>query len=120
MRTARTVLCRLWLALLAVPLLAQPEGGEASLDLPDLNSVTFAGGFGGKSLLMFGLIFCILGMIFGLIIYRRLKAMAVHKSMLEVSELIFETCKTYLATQGKFLILLECFIGIVIVFYFGY
>jgi K(+)-stimulated pyrophosphate-energized sodium pump len=69
---------------------------------------------------MFGLIFCALGMIFGLIIYMRLKNMAVHKSMLEVSELIYETCKTYLATQGKFLILLECFIGVIIVFYFGF
>jgi K(+)-stimulated pyrophosphate-energized sodium pump len=46
--------------------------------------------------------------------------MEVHKSMLEVSELIYETCKTYLATQGKFLILLECFIGVIIVFYFGF
>jgi K(+)-stimulated pyrophosphate-energized sodium pump len=96
------------------------EGGEASLHLPDLNSATFLGGIGGRSLLMFGLVFCVLGMIFGLIIYMRLKNMAVHKSMLEVSELIYETCKTYLATQGKFLILLECFIGVIIVFYFGF
>ncbi len=69
---------------------------------------------------MFGLVFCALGMIFGLIIYMRLKNMPVHKSMLEVSELIYETCKTYLLTQGKFLILLECFIGVIIVFYFGF
>ena len=109
----------LWMFLAGVPLLAQAEGGEANLDLPNLDSATFLGGIGGRNLLMFGLVFCVLGMIFGLIIYNRLKHMAVHKSMLEVSELIYETCKTYLATQGKFLILLECFIGVIIVFYFG-
>src|SRR6202167_4711004 len=108
------------MAMLALPLMAQGEGGEASLHLPNLDSATFLGGIGGRSLLMFGLIFCALGMVFGLIIYMRLKNMAVHKSMLEVSELIYETCKTYLATQGKFLILLECFIGVIIVFYFGF
>jgi len=108
------------MALLALPLMAEGEGGEASLHLPDLNSATFLGGIGGRTLLMFGLIFCALGMVFGLVIYRRLKNMEVHKSMLEVSELIYETCKTYLATQGKFLILLECFIGVIIVFYFGF
>ena len=118
-RAVRALLPLLWMALLAFPLMAQ-EGGEASLHLPDLNSAAFLGGIGGRTLLMFGLIFCALGMIFGLVIYMRLKNMAVHKSMLEVSELIYETCKTYLATQGKFLILLECFIGVIIVFYFGF
>jgi K(+)-stimulated pyrophosphate-energized sodium pump len=109
------------MALLALPLMAQGEGGEASLRLPDLNSARFLGDrIGGHTLLTFGLVFCVLGMIFGLIIYMRLKNMEVHKSMLEVSELIYETCKTYLATQGKFLILLECFIGVIIVFYFGF
>jgi len=107
----------LCMALSGVPLLAQ-EGGEASLNLPDLNMAKFLG-LGGHHLLLFGLLFCIFGMIFGLIIYMRLKKMPVHKSMLEVSELIFETCKTYLITQGKFLLLLECFIGVIIVFYFG-
>jgi K(+)-stimulated pyrophosphate-energized sodium pump len=120
LRAIRAFLPLLWMALLALPLMAQGEGGEASLRLPNLDSATFLGGIGGRSLLMFGLIFCALGMVFGLVIYRRLKNMAVHKSMLEVSELIYETCKTYLATQGKFLILLECFIGVIIVFYFGF
>lgn len=109
----------LCMALLALPLMAQ-EGGEASLKLPNLDSATFLNGIGGRTLLMFGLIFCVLGMVFGLTIYMRLKNMAVHRSMLEVSELIYETCKTYLITQGKFLILLECFIGVIIVFYFGF
>ena len=120
LRAIRAVLPLLSMALLAAPLMAQAEGGEANLDLPNLDSATFLGGIGGRSLLMFGLIFCVLGMVFGLIIYMRLKNMEVHKSMLEVSELIYETCKTYLVTQGKFLILLECFIGIIIVFYFGF
>jgi len=120
LRAVRAFLPLLWMALLALPLMAEGEGGEASLHLPDLNSATFLGGIGGRTLLMFGLIFCALGMVFGLVIYRRLKNMEVHKSMLEVSELIYETCKTYLATQGKFLILLECFIGVIIVFYFGF
>ncbi len=118
----RAVLPLLWTVLLGAPLMAQNEGGEASLDLPDLadtGKASFLGGISGHNLLLFGLVFCVLGMVFGLIIYRRLKHMAVHKSMLEVSELIYETCKTYLATQGKFLILLECFIGVIIVFYFG-
>src|ERR1022692_460896 len=112
LRALRAFLPLLWMALLALPLMAQGEGGEASLRLPDLNSARFLGDrIGGHTLLTFGLVFCVLGMIFGLIIYMRLKNMEVHKSMLEVSELIYETCKTYLATQGKFLILLECFIG---------
>src|SRR5579862_2781062 len=119
-RAWRAMLPLMSLALAGVPLMAQSESGEANLHLPDLDSATFLGGIGGRSLLMFGLIFCVLGMIFGLIIYNRLKNMAVHRSMLEVSELIYETCKTYLATQGKFLILLECFIGVIIVFYFGF
>ena len=121
-RTLHTILPLLGVALAGAPLMAQgAEGGEANLDLPNLDGASFLGGaIGGRSLLMFGLLFCVLGMAFGLVIYNRLKNMAVHKSMRDVSELIFETCKTYLATQGKFLILLECFIGAVIVFYFGF
>jgi K(+)-stimulated pyrophosphate-energized sodium pump len=120
-RAIRAFLPLLWIALLGAPLMAQDEGGEASLRLPSLDSARFLGdSIGGHALLMFGLVFCVLGMVFGLVIYMRLKNMAVHKSMLEVSELIYETCKTYLSTQGKFLILLECFIGVIIVFYFGF
>ena len=107
--------------LLATPLLAQPgeNTSEANLKLPDLGQVTFLGGIKGSTLLMFGLGVSALGLIFGLIIFNRLKNMAVHSSMREVSELIYETCKTYLATQGKFLMLLECFIAVIIVIYFG-
>ncbi len=108
-------------ALLALPAFAQPShgGGEASLVLPDLNQGVFFGGIGGRALLMIGLLACALGMLFGLITYAQLKKLPVHRAMLEVSELIYETCKTYLITQGKFLILLEVFIGAVIVIYFG-
>ena len=111
----------LWMVMLAAPVMAQSghHGGEANLVLPDLNQATFLVGIGGRTLLMIGLLASALGMIFGLIIYTRLKNMPVHKSMLEVSELIYETCKTYLVTQGKFLLILECFIGAIIVFYFG-
>ena len=110
--------------LCSVAALAQqpaPEsvGGEANLKLPDLSSVTFLNGIDGHKLLLFGIIFCILGLIFGLTIYSRLKNLPVHRSMLEISDLIYETCKTYLITQGKFLMLLEAFIAVVIVLYFG-
>jgi K(+)-stimulated pyrophosphate-energized sodium pump len=109
-------------AAFGVPLLAQPQehGGEANLVLPDLNSAQFLGGIGGHNLLLAGLAICALGLLFGLTIFFRLRNMPVHQSMREVSELIYETCKTYLATQGKFLMLLECFIGVIIVFYFGF
>jgi len=94
-------------------------GGEASLVVPNLDSVDFLG-IHGRSLLMMGLVVCALGLLFGLIIYGQLKRMAVHESMREVSELIYETCKTYLITQGKFILILELFIGSVILLYFGW
>jgi K(+)-stimulated pyrophosphate-energized sodium pump len=93
-------------------------GGEANLILPDLSQVSFMG-VDGRSLLMVGLLVSALGLLFGLVIYRQLKNMPVHSSMLEVSELIYETCKTYLIQQGKFLLILEIFIGVIIAFYFG-
>jgi K(+)-stimulated pyrophosphate-energized sodium pump len=102
--------------------LAQPSseaGGEASLQLPDLSSVNFLG-FDGHRLLMIGLLFCFFGLMFGLAIYMQLKKLPVHSSMRDISELIYETCKTYLTTQGKFLIVLWIFIAIVILAYFGW
>jgi K(+)-stimulated pyrophosphate-energized sodium pump len=96
----------------------EEAGGEASLKLPDLTQVQFLG-IDGHKLLLFGILFCILGLIFGLVIYSRLKNLPVHKSMRDISELIYETCKTYLITQGKFLIVLWLFIAVVIVLYFG-
>jgi K(+)-stimulated pyrophosphate-energized sodium pump len=96
----------------------EAPGGEANLQLPDLSSVKFLG-VDGHTLLLFGILFCVFGLAFGLTIYSRLKNLPVHRSMREISELIYETCKTYLITQGKFLLLLEAFIAVVIVLYFG-
>ncbi len=96
----------------------QAAGGEANLKLPDLTQVQFFG-INGHSLLMYGPIFCILGMIFGLFMYVHLKGLPVHRAMLEVSQLIWETCKTYLINQGKFLLLLWSFIAVVILVYFA-
>jgi K(+)-stimulated pyrophosphate-energized sodium pump len=101
---------------------AQPEhggGGEANLVLPDLSTVSFFG-INGHALLMIGLLFCVGGLLFGLAIYVQLKNAPVHRSMLEISELIYETCKTYLITQGKFIMLLWIFIAVIISLYFGW
>ncbi len=120
--TRFTVLARRTLAAIflgALPLAAQDAaGGEAALKMPDLSSVSFLG-VPGHSLLLYGLILCAAGLLFGLVIYTQLKALPVHASMLEVSDLIYETCKTYLVTQGKFLIILWVFIALVITMYFG-
>ncbi|MFN2513446.1 MAG: sodium-translocating pyrophosphatase [Pyrinomonadaceae bacterium] len=104
----------------ASPVFAQSHGGgEANLILPDLSSVTFFGGVDGHNLLLAGIVVCMLGLLFGLAMYMNLKKLPVHRAMREISELIYETCKTYLITQGKFILVLEIFIGIVIVLYFG-
>ena len=104
----------------ASPAFAQSHGGgEANLILPDLSSVTFFGGIDGHNLLLAGIVVCMLGLLFGLAMYMNLKKLPVHRAMREISELIYETCKTYLITQGKFILLLEIFIGAVIVLYFG-
>jgi K(+)-stimulated pyrophosphate-energized sodium pump len=99
----------------SAPVFAQ---GEADLKLPDLNSVEVLGVPGG-TLLLGGLAVSALGLLFGLMMFKHLRDLPVHKSMLEISELIYETCKTYLLTQGKFLLILEAFIGAIIVFYFS-
>ena len=95
-------------------------GGEANLVIPDLSQVSFLGGIHGRSLLMGGLAVCALGLLFGLVMYSQLKRLPVHESMREISELIYETCKTYLIRQGKFILILEIFIGFVILLYFGF
>ncbi|MCU1382141.1 MAG: potassium transporter, partial [Acidobacteria bacterium] len=117
-------------ALVAVPRLVHAQtatqteaapahaGGEANLVLPDLSTVDFHG-INGRTLLMSGLLVCALGLLFGLMSFAQLKALPVHASMLEVSELIYATCQTYLVTQGKFILLLEVFIGAIMVVYFG-
>ena len=122
-RFAKTAVAALaFLAALAPAALAQSTqegaGGEANLKLPDLTQVTFLG-LDGHRLLLIGIAFCIFGLGFGLAIYTHLRNLPVHRAMREVSELIYETCKTYLVTQGKFLLLLEAFIAVIIVLYFG-
>src|SRR5438552_554635 len=119
-RLALLALIALTLLVAATPIVAQAAaGGEVNLQIPPLDSVQVAG-MNGRVLLMFGLGVCVLGLVFGLVIYRQLKNLPVHASMREISELIYETCKTYLITQGKFILLLEIFIGAIIVLYFGF
>jgi K(+)-stimulated pyrophosphate-energized sodium pump len=93
-------------------------GGEANIILPDLSTVDFRG-VNARTLLMGGLGVCVLGLLFGLMVFTQTKKLPVHPAMREISELIYETCKTYLITQGKFILILELFIGVIIVFYFG-
>jgi K(+)-stimulated pyrophosphate-energized sodium pump len=94
--------------------------GEADIILPDLSKVTFAifGGLSGLSIMYFGLIVCVIGLIFAVIQASHTKNLPAHKSMLEVSEIIWQTCKSYLAQQGKFLIILWVLIAICMVYYF--
>ncbi|MGB9409381.1 MAG: sodium-translocating pyrophosphatase, partial [Terracidiphilus sp.] len=117
-RQYKTVAALLVLLLPAFASAKAEGGGEASLVLPDLSSVNFLG-MDGRSLLMIGLLFCAGGLLFGLVIFRQLKNLPVHRSMREISELIYETCKTYLYTQGKFIVVLWAFIAVIISMYFG-
>jgi K(+)-stimulated pyrophosphate-energized sodium pump len=119
-RAATTIAAVVTTLAFALPTYAQShQGGEANLVLPDLSEVTFLNGITGHNLLLFGIIICVLGLGFGLAIYMNLQKMPVHRSMREISELIYATCKTYLVTQGKFILILEAFIAVVIVLYFG-
>ncbi len=105
----------------AVPAATQAVGrpqSESQLVLPNFSAVTFHG-ISGWTILALGLIVCAFGMIFGMAVYTRLRKMPVHKSMLEISELIYATCKTYLKTQAKFIAILWAFIATIIVVYFG-
>jgi K(+)-stimulated pyrophosphate-energized sodium pump len=97
---------------------AHAGGGEANLVLPDLGQVEFSG-INGRTLLTTGLGVCVLGLVFGMVIFVQLRNLPVHASMREISELIYETCKTYLITQGKFILILWIFIGVISAIYFG-
>jgi K(+)-stimulated pyrophosphate-energized sodium pump len=129
-RTARLLLVLVTgmaLAPVVLPVLAAQEvaqgtgahrpGGEVNLRLPDLNQGDFLG-FTGHQILLSGLVVCVLGLLFGLLSYSHVKNLPVHKSMAEISELIYETCKAYMVQQGKLLLVLFGFIGAVIVVYF--
>ena len=112
----KAVLCAL---ALAVVLIAGTAGAsEADLKVPDLSTVSFVG-INGHNMLFFGLVICLLGAAFGVVQFVRIRNLPVHRSMLEVSELIYETCKTYLITQGKFIGFLWAILAVIIVIYFG-
>lgn len=117
------LLLLLALGLIALPAFAETAHvSEANLVLPNLSDVSlarFLGGVSGSTLLSYGLIICIGGLVFGAVIYDQIRRLPAHRSMAEVSELIYETCKTYMITQGKFLLILEAFIAMIIVAYFG-
>jgi K(+)-stimulated pyrophosphate-energized sodium pump len=118
------VVCTL-VMLMAPALAAQPAqdeahhrpGGEVNIQLPDLNQGDFLG-MTGHQILLSGLVVCVLGLLFGLWTYTAVKNLPVHQSMADVSAIIYETCKAYLIQQGKFLLILEVFIGVVMVAYF--
>ena len=116
MRVPRTAIF-LIVCVIALIFPAVVNASEVDLILPDLQSVSFQN-FTGHGLLLYGLVVCVLGMLFGVVMYRNLKSLPVHHSMRAISELIYETCKTYLITQGKFILMLESLIGIIIVIYF--
>jgi K(+)-stimulated pyrophosphate-energized sodium pump len=96
---------------------AHTPGGEVNLKLPSLEQGSFFG-LSGHDFLLGGLVVCVLGLLFGLYTYLGVRKLPVHRSMAEISELIYETCKAYLVQQGKLLLILELFIGVVIVAYF--
>src|SRR5581483_8721932 len=101
-----------------VPAVARAD--ESRIVLPDFSSVQFLGLTDGHTLLLVGMLVSLVGFVFGVVMYSQIEKLPVHRSMREISELIYETCKTYLFTQFKFILLLEVFIGIIIVAYFGW
>ena len=114
MNKLKTLAATAVLLLSSVPAFAS----EAELVIPDLSSVSFLG-VTGHNLLLGGLVICVLGMLFGLLQSMQISKLPVHKSMKDISELIYETCKTYLFTQGKFIAMLWVFIAAIIVWYFN-
>ena len=126
MRLIQRVAVVATLAVLMAPaLLAQEQdaarhrpGGEVNIQLPDLNQGDFLG-MTGHQILLSGLVVCVLGLLFGAWTYTAVKNLPVHRSMADISDLIYETCKAYMIQQGKFLLVLELFIGAIIVAYFA-
>ncbi|NNG46174.1 MAG: sodium-translocating pyrophosphatase [Deltaproteobacteria bacterium] len=105
--------------LFTVLLASAAAASEAELKIPDLSTVSFLG-MTGHNLLVWGLLICFLGMVFGFVQYTQIRNLPAHSSMREISDLIWETCKTYLITQGKFLAILWAFIAAIMVVYFGF
>jgi len=98
------------------------SASEANIKIPDLSSVKFAGlgGMTGATLMNIGIVICLVGAAFGIVQYAQTKNLPVHSSMASVSNTIWETCKTYLFTQGKFLAILWLLIAACMVYYFGF
>ena len=119
--TFKSFLGSVGLAALGLAFASVARASEADLHLPELNTVynLFGTEVSGHSLLGWGMVISALGMVFGLVEFNKIKNLRAHKSMLDISHLIYETCKTYLMQQGKLLIVLELFIGACIVYYFG-
>src|SRR5208282_5885399 len=111
-----------WIVLLFIPLLASTGvyASESDIVIPDLTTVHFGGlgGVSGVTLMYLGILICFVGAVFGLVQYKQTKALPVHESMARVSNTIWETCKTYLFTQGKFLAVLWLLIAACMVYYF--
>ncbi|MEY4117905.1 MAG: hypothetical protein RLZZ116_1233 [Planctomycetota bacterium] len=120
MKTAFSRTGRALAALVPVFVASAAFAGEADLKLPDVNLVDFGGGLTGKTLMMGGLVISVLGALFGLIQYKQTVALPAHKSMLAVSNIIWETCKSYVIQQGKYLSVLWFLIAGAIIFYFGF
>src|SRR5437868_6188834 len=97
-------------------------GSEQNIRIPPLDQVKFSGlgGMSGVALMYVGLVICLIGAVFGLVQYKQTKGLPVHKSMANVSNTIWETCKTYLFTQGKFLAILWGLIAVCMTYYFGF
>ncbi len=107
--------------LLAILAGSTARASEADLILPDFSSQSFLNGaLTGHQLLLGGIVVCVIGLVFGFLQYGQLKNLPVHKSMLEISELIYETCKTYLITQGRFILALWGLLLVVMIGYFGF
>ncbi|MFH0908924.1 MAG: sodium-translocating pyrophosphatase [bacterium] len=112
---------RMLLVVFSLVLLALPAwAGEADIKIPDLSQVSFAGlgGVSGYALMYMGIVICAIGAAFGVVQYKQTKALAVHESMAAVSNTIWETCKTYLFTQGRFLAILWMLIAACMIYYF--
>src|SRR5258705_6882707 len=107
------------LAALAVPMAAWASELDLKIPVLDTSYTLFGSPVSGVTLLMAGLVVCVLGMMFGLAMFNQVKALPAHKNMLDVSNIIYETCKAYLLQQGRLLMVLEVFIGACIVYYFG-
>jgi K(+)-stimulated pyrophosphate-energized sodium pump len=119
-KTKRSIWTFLLSSLMLLLMAGTAFAGEANILLPDLSKITFFGGsLGGVTILNFGLLICLIGLAFGFMQYAQTKNLPAHKSMLDVSQTIWETCKTYLLQQGKFLLALWVLIAICIVYYFG-